>query len=345
MDKVQRKLNITQLVAIYEADGDWRSKASELGVPTSTAYRWVREGDKEDGRGGKKYQKVEPIHVDFMIEQIEDNPRITLGQIAAALYEKYSLKVTKPTISRHLDAKAYTLKYVRFEPERANTPENKEKRKAFVTELLKFQSENMPILYMDETNFNIHISRKEGRSKKGTRCSTVAAGSKGANVHVIGAISNLGMIHQEIRRGSFKKEDAASWVKTCLRVAMVKHGSNVLLIVDNAPCHTNLEEAVLVDELQECKILRLSPYSPQLNPIEYIWSILKSNVKSELAEKMHTILRSQQSGISMKEHRLRCLEEIIRKHLPNITPTMCTNSIASIQRRVTPALNMDDLVW
>ena len=179
MDKAQRKRNRAQLVAIFEADGDWRSKAEELGVPTSTAYRWVREGDKADGRGRRKYNKVEPVHVDFMIEKIEENPRVTLGQIVDALYQRFSLRVTKPTISRHLDAKAYTLKSVRFEPERSNAPDNKEKRKAFVVELLKYQGENVPIIYMDETNFNIHISRKEGRSRRGTRCSTVAAGSKG----------------------------------------------------------------------------------------------------------------------------------------------------------------------
>ena len=116
------------------------------------------------------------------------------------------------------------------------------------------------------------------------------------------------------------------------------------MVVDNAPCHTNLE-SVLVDELQHCKILRLSPYSPQLNPIESIWSVLKSKVKNDLDAKMPTVLGSQLFGMSIKEHRLRCLENIIREHLPSVTPTICTNVIASIQARVTPALNMDDLVW
>ena len=54
---------------------------------------------------------------------------------------------------------AYTVKAVRYEPERANTIENKENRKEFVEKLMTYQSRNMPILFMDENNLNIHISR------------------------------------------------------------------------------------------------------------------------------------------------------------------------------------------
>ena len=61
---------------------------------------------------------------------------------------------------------------------------------------------------MDETNFNILISHSEGRSVQGTRCTVAAAGSKGANIHVIGCISTLGLIHYEVRQGAFYHEDA-----------------------------------------------------------------------------------------------------------------------------------------
>ncbi|OAF69028.1 hypothetical protein A3Q56_03235 [Intoshia linei] len=53
---------------------------------------------------------------------------------------------------------------------------------------------------MDETNFNLHISKKEGRLQRGERCASIAAGSRGANIHCIG---NVGLIHYEIKRGSF----------------------------------------------------------------------------------------------------------------------------------------------
>ena len=87
----------------------------------------------------------------------------------------YALTISETTVFRHLDILVYTLKSVRYEPERANTPENKQKRKVVVQKLLEYQGQNLPILFMDETNFNIHISRSEGRSVRGTRCTVAAA--------------------------------------------------------------------------------------------------------------------------------------------------------------------------
>ena len=112
----------------------------------------------------------------------------------------------KNTVFRHLDA--YSLKRARFEPERANTPENKEKRKIFVQEFLAYQSLNVPLLYMDETNLNIRISRSVGRLLSGLRCTVAASGSKGLNFHMIGCIGSFKMVHHKIKRVSFCRENA-----------------------------------------------------------------------------------------------------------------------------------------
>ena len=53
-------------------------------------------------------------------------------------------------------------------------------------------------LYMDETNFNLFISRKKGRSKRGNRSIGIAAGNKGSNIYLIGCIGNIGLNHHEI---------------------------------------------------------------------------------------------------------------------------------------------------
>ena len=47
---------------------------------------------------------------------------------------------------------------------------------------------------MDETNFNLHISRRDGRSLKGRRYNVVSAGTQSANIHVIGSIGPHGLV-------------------------------------------------------------------------------------------------------------------------------------------------------
>ncbi|KAF7688383.1 hypothetical protein CDIK_2930, partial [Cucumispora dikerogammari] len=211
--KEERARKRAQICAAYQANGDWRQVARDLNVPSATAYRWVQEGEVKDTRSGNCFCKVTEKHRNLMVKAIEANPWIALSHMVDLIPQTFGLTLTQKTVWKHLDAMTYTIKLIRFESENANTPENKEKRIAFVEKLFDYQGLNMPIVYMDETNLNIHISKSEGWSARGTRFSTVSAGSKGANVHTIGAISNLGLIHYELRRGSFKKENAIEWVK------------------------------------------------------------------------------------------------------------------------------------
>ena len=92
------------------------------------------------------------------------NPRTTLAGIRCGLEAEFGIQLGSTTVRRQLDNMLYTLKNVRFEPERANCEENKLKRKLFVEELLRIQSSGMPMVYMDETNFNLHISHTQGKN-------------------------------------------------------------------------------------------------------------------------------------------------------------------------------------
>ena len=65
----------------------------------------------------------------------------------------------------------------------------------------------------------------------------------------------------------------------------------VVIVLDNAPCHSHIEE-VLADEFRRNHVLRLAPYSPMLNPIENIWSVVKADVKSNLAEHLQEMLNN-----------------------------------------------------
>ena len=54
---------------------------------------------------------------------------------------------------------------------------------------------------------------------------------------------------------------------------------DLVIIADNAPCHRSLENMLTNTP---AKLLRWAPYSPMLNPIESIWSKVKTYVKGHL---------------------------------------------------------------
>ena len=120
---------------------------------------------------------------------------------------------------------------------------------------------------------------------------------------MIGCIGSQGFSHHTIKQGLFKKEDAAEWIKDGLRKALAVYEQPVVLVIDNAVCHSNVEH-ILTGEFKEHKIIRLAPYSPILNSIEPVWSVIKSKVKSLLAEQIPTLLKEgNHTGFSRVEFR------------------------------------------
>lgn len=344
VDAVNPKI---QICAVYNSNGDWRNLANVLGVSKRTAYRWVKNQDvPEKQHGGKRRVKITDEHRRFFENEIERNPKITLQQLKEKILQSYEINVTKECIRQHLDGLMYTIKQVHREPERANSIDNKTKRLEYVRTLLNLQAENLPIIYLDETNFNMFISRTQGRSKKGSRCTFVAAGSRGANIHLIGCIGISGLIHYELRRGSFKKPEANEFVKQCLRNAQNIYQEPVVMVIDNAPCHSSIEEVFAEEEFFHHRLIRLSPYSPMLNPIEQAWSVLKASVKSDLADNLRDVLAGEdRHNISQTEYRMRRLENIVQNHINTINVANCARFIAHIQRYIPAALNMENIIF
>ena len=61
------------------------------------------------------------------------------------------------------------------------------------------------------------------------------------------------------------------------------------MVVDNAACHSNIEEVFSEEEFLGCEV----QYSPMFNPIEQVWSLIKAYIKQELAAKIVSILAIQ----------------------------------------------------
>ena len=73
------------------------------------------------------------------------------------------------------------------------------------------------IIWMDETNINLHFRRTRGRAPAGQRAVVALLGSKGPNVHVIGAITNSQVVKWSQLRGAFRSQSAKDWLADMLQ--------------------------------------------------------------------------------------------------------------------------------
>ena len=111
-----------------------------------------------------------------------------------------------------------------------------------------------------------------------------------------------------------------------------QYGGPVVMVVDNTPCHSNIEEVFSEEEFLGWEVLRLGPYSPMFNPIELVRSLIKAYIKQELAAKIVSILAMERrDGLSITEQKARALPSLIEKELGRITPEVCNRFIARIQ--------------
>jgi len=170
--------------------------------------------------------------------------------------------------------------------------------------------------------------------------------SKGPNIHIIGAISQNGLEYWEKRRGHYKKEEACNFVKRLIRT-IVGNGTlaqNIVIICDNAPCLSNIERVLLEPEFQLCTILRLGPYSPQLNPIEAVWSFTKEKFKSLHAVRKNAMMEGTgRNDLTMTEFRVRYVENLIDDVMPTVTRQKCIACFNHVQGLYPRVIALQDL--
>ncbi|KAK3890481.1 hypothetical protein Pcinc_005561 [Petrolisthes cinctipes] len=68
-----------------ESDQDWKAIAKANNIPIQTAYGWIRRaGEQRKKRGGRRFTKVREEHVEMIVDYVQENPLVTLKEIAVS---------------------------------------------------------------------------------------------------------------------------------------------------------------------------------------------------------------------------------------------------------------------
>ena len=118
--------------------------------------------------------------------------------------------------------------------------------------------------------------RLYARAVKGKRARGVRPQKRGKNVSMIGAIALKGIVASVNIYGSSDQITFEAFVMNKL-VPQLWKGACVVL--DNSTIHKG-EEMQAAIEAAGAKLVFLSPYSPEFNPIENLWSKLKNLLRS-----------------------------------------------------------------
>lgn len=148
--------------------------------------------------------------------------------------------------------------------------------KHYLAQLDRFNSYQR--VYIDETSIDTYIHRPYGRALKGELVKSKINGRRYKRISIVAAqIDNrliAPMIYQNTMNSVFFEAWFEQWLLTSLTTKSV-------IILDNARFH-RIKILQGLAQKQGHTVLPLSPYSPELNPIEKTWGNIKKYLRKVL---------------------------------------------------------------
>lgn len=156
------------------------------------------------------------------------------------------------------------------------------------------------LVFIDEMGVLLGLNRTHARNAPGSRAYSFKPYYRGSKVSVIGAISSTQVLAVMTLDGSMDSAAFEVFVKECL---VPKLWPGAVVSMDNLPAH-KAEVIVPLIEAVGARVLFLSPYSPEFNPIEHWWSQLKTFLRkfSPTTPEMVDILIRTALDLIVPEH-------------------------------------------
>ena len=141
---------------------------------------------------------------------------------------------------------------------------DEEKRKEYLEQLKDIRQEDR--VYLDECGVCHRLQPTHGYSLAGERIHGLTYGKRKGRTNIIGAWScGQKLFATQTYDHTVNKQVFIEWIKEHL-LPTLKAGMTV--IMDNAPWHKREDIKTLI-ESTGARLLKLPPYSPDLNPIEH----------------------------------------------------------------------------
>ena len=197
----------------------------------------------------------------------------TQEELVYWLEQERDVEVSRSTISRTLKRRGWNQKELR----RISMTQSEALRHAFLQDMSNF--EDRDLVFLDESIFNEKTGwRHRAYAPVGHEARYVANVRRGDTYAIIAAMTLNGWLPcTAVKKGYYSKELFVDWLKEHLIPTLKSQfsGRIPIVVLDNCSIHTNLEIERVLEE-SGCLVRYLPPYSPDFNPIELTFNILKA---------------------------------------------------------------------
>ena len=308
-------------VAAVQAGETPESVAAALGVHLRTVFRWLAEyrrggwGGLEAHKRGGRPPKLDGKALRWIYRTVVDkNPMQlnfpfalwTAAMVQALVLDRYGVRLGRSSVSRLLQQLglsaqrplwcAYQQNPVAVQHWLAETYPAIQRRA---------RREKAETYFADEAGVR---SDHHSGTTWGKRGQTPIVSGTGARfgLNLISAVSARGHLRFMITKG---RVTAAVFIEFLKRL-LVNAAGTIFVIADGHPTHrAKMVERFVADQQGKLALFILPPYSPELNPDEYVWNDLKNH---GLGRKLITSLPQMRSAVLSHLRQLQKLPHIVQ---------------------------------
>lgn len=175
-----------------------------------------------------------------------------------------------------------------------SVPDVKVKRETWKKQIPENDVNNL--VFLDESGVNTNMTRYYARSKTNERAVDSTPVNTPCNTTILSSLRLDGNTAHTVYRGGTTAERFAEYLKDTLLPTLSR---NDIIVMDNMRSH-HAKAVKEVLDTSGIRCLYLPPYSPDLNPIEKMWSKLKAylrKVKVRTASELPTAIEEAFSTV------------------------------------------------
>lgn len=235
--------------------------------------RGIQDGKK---MGGKQAAEVRRLIRDKMPEQIKLPFGLwTREAVQQLIRDRYGIELSRWQVGRYLKAWGYTpQKPIRKAFEQKPAAVKKWLEEEYPAIKRRAKKEESIIYFGDETGMRSDHQAGRSYAPKGETPVIKKTGQR-FSLNMISAISNRGHLQFMIIDGRFNSEVFQNFLGRMIKYSKQK----IYFVTDGHPAHkTKKLKEWLLKNKKRIEVFFLPPYSPELNPQEYVNQDVKTNV-------------------------------------------------------------------
>ncbi len=233
---------------------------------------------KAPHNGVRRRRSITPSMLQALKQHLLEKPGLYLDEMVVFLWDEFKAVVTAMSISRALRSTGWSKKVAQSVAKQRNA----DLRDFYLHNLSAFPS--YQLVYVDESGCDQRIGfRRTGWSPLGLAPVQVARFHHERRYQILPAYAQDGIVLSRIFQGSTDSSVFEDFIEQLLAHCGRWPEPKSVLVMDNTSFHHSERVAQLCSEAG-VKLVYLPPYSPDLNPIEEFFGVLKAFIRKRWHE-------------------------------------------------------------